>query len=250
MSFSGYGVQFADLEVAKESYFGKLAPMTVTYNSDDEIYTLYNTACVKTLSNDFTKLTFNFSDNNDEKYAYYKINGLAILTTKEKNDIIEVNGNEFKIQDIELDAEKIGRVTIDEKITFSGTEIDFEGVKTNYAHNKPVIYSLDGKEITISDAATLTTGDETKTFNCAAGIYVVNGKTFELDEAGNVSGIETAQSDDVISAENGAEDFSTMNLSTKEWWRSLLINQDDWEKDVRKHYELAAEGVIRASKKR
>ncbi|MBO4779174.1 MAG: hypothetical protein J5497_00905, partial [Selenomonadaceae bacterium] len=32
LSFEGYGAQLADLEVAKESYFGKLAPMTVDYN--------------------------------------------------------------------------------------------------------------------------------------------------------------------------------------------------------------------------
>ncbi len=179
MNFEGYGVQFADLEVAKESYFGKLAPMTVAYNSDDKTYTLYNTACVKTLSNDFTKLTFNFSGNNDEKYAYYKINNLAISTVKKDISGVEVSGNKFKIQGKEIDAEKIGRITLDEQITFSGTEINFDGVKVNYTHNKPVIYSADGKEITLNDAASLTTGDETKTFKCEAGSYTVNGRSFE-----------------------------------------------------------------------
>ena len=43
-------------------------------------------------------------------------------------NVVEANGNKFKIQNKELDAEKIGRVTIDEQITFSGTEIDFDGV--------------------------------------------------------------------------------------------------------------------------
>ena len=52
-------------------------------------------------------------------------------------------------------------------------------MKVNYAHNKPAVYSLDGKEISIGDAATVTTSDETKTFKCEAGTYVVNGKTFE-----------------------------------------------------------------------
>jgi len=179
MSFEGYGVQFADLEVAKESYFGKFAPMTVAYNSADKTYTLYNTACVKTLSNDFTKLTFNFSGNNDEKYAYYKINNLAISTVKKDISGVEVSGNKFKIQGKEIDAENIGRITLDEQITFSGTEINFDGVKVNYTHNKPVIYSLDGKEITLNDAASLTTGDETKTFKCEAGSYTVNGRSFE-----------------------------------------------------------------------
>ena len=33
MTFEGYGVQFADLEIAKESYFGKFAVMTVKIDS-------------------------------------------------------------------------------------------------------------------------------------------------------------------------------------------------------------------------
>ena len=70
-------------------------------------------------------------------------------------------------------------MTLDEQITFSGTEINFDGVKTNYALNKPVIYSLDGETLTIDDAATVTTSDETKTINCAAGSYVINGRSFE-----------------------------------------------------------------------
>ncbi len=187
MTFEGYGVQFVDLEVAKESYFGKLAPMTVNYNSNDETYTIYNGSSVKTLSNDFTKLTFDFKDDaknstsNDEKYSYYKINDVAIALAKtdEKLETIEVYGRTFKVQDKEIYAEKIGRITLDEKITFSGTQIDYDGVKVNYAHNKPVSYSLDGKEITLSDAASITTGDDTKTFKCEAGSYIVNGRTFE-----------------------------------------------------------------------
>ena len=50
MSFEGYGAQFADLEVAKESYFGKLAPTTVNYNSADKSYTIKNSAQVNTLT--------------------------------------------------------------------------------------------------------------------------------------------------------------------------------------------------------
>ena len=186
LSFEGYGAQFADLEVAKESYFGKLAPMTVTCDSNEEIYTLYSTAGVKTLSNDFTKLKFDFktgtedSKSSDEKYAYYKINDVEILTTKDDDtSIIEVNDRTFKVEDKELDAAKIGRITLDDKITFSGTEIKYGGVEVNYSLNKPAVYSLDGEEITISDAATVTTSDESKTFKCAAGSYVINRRTFE-----------------------------------------------------------------------
>lgn len=187
LSFEGYGAQFADLEVAKEGYFGKLAPMTVNYNSAEKLYTIYNTTCVKTLSSDFTKLQFDFADDTkkqsatDEKYAYYKVNDVAIQLAKNDDNVgvLEVKGSTFKVQDKEIDTSKIGRITIDEQLTFSGTEIDFDGVKVNYALNKPVSYSLDGKEITISDAATLTTGDDTKTFKCEAGSYVVNGKSFE-----------------------------------------------------------------------
>ena len=192
LSFTGYGVQLADLEIAKESYFGKLAPMTVTYDSGEEIYTVYNTACVKTLSNDFTKLKFDFktgtedsTSSDDNLYAYYKINGVAILTTKdeESTNFIEVNDCTFKVEDKELDAEKIGRITLDDKITFSGTGIKYDDVETNYALNKPIIYSADGTEITISDAATVTTGEETKTITCAAGSYVINRRTFETTTA-------------------------------------------------------------------
>ena len=187
LSFEGYGAQFADLEIAKESYFGKLAPMKVTYDSREEIYTVYNAACVKTLSNDFTKLKFDFktgtedSTSSDENYAYYKINDVAILTTKDEDDtsVVEVNDRTFKVEDKELDAEKIGRITLDDKITFSGTGIKYDGVETNYTQNKPIIYSEDGNEITINDAATVTTGEETKTFTCAAGSYVINRRSFE-----------------------------------------------------------------------
>ena len=180
LSFEGCGAQFVDLEVAKESYFGKLAPMTIDYDSSEEIYTVYNTASVKTLANDFTKLKFDFSGNDNDKYAYYKINDVEILTTKDDDtSVIEVNDRTFKVEDKELDAEKIGRITLDDKITFSGTEINYDGVEVNYSLNKPVVYSLDGEEITISDAATVTTSDESKTFNCAAGSYVINRKTFE-----------------------------------------------------------------------
>ena len=187
MTFEGYGVQFVDLEVAKEGYFGKLAPMTINYNSNDETYTIYNGSSVKTLSNDFTKLTFDFKDDaknstsNDDKYSYYKINDVAIALAKTDDELetIEVNGSTFKVQDKEIDVENIGRITIDEQITFNGTQIDFDGVKTTYTQNKPVIYSLDGKEITISDAASITTGDEVKTFKCEAGTYTINGRTFE-----------------------------------------------------------------------
>ncbi len=181
MSFNGYGVQFVDLEVAKESYFGKLAPMTVNYNSRDNSYTIQDTACIKTLSTDFTKIKFDFANKGDEKYAYYKVNDVAFLVASEADDInvVETDGTTFNIQDKEINTEKIGRVTLDEQITFSGTEIDFDSVKTTYAHNKSVIYSLDGEEITISDAATVETGDEPKTFKCEAGSYTINGKTFE-----------------------------------------------------------------------
>ena len=187
LSFEGHSVQFADLEIAKESYFGKLSPMKVDYDSGEETYTVYNTACIKTLSSDFTKLTFDFKtgtqDNtsSDEKYAYYKINDVTILTTKdeENTSVVEVNDRTFKVEDKEIDAEKIGRITLDDKITFSGTEIKYDGVETNYAQNKPVIYSLDEGEISISDAATITTGEETKTFNCEAGSYVINRRAFE-----------------------------------------------------------------------
>ena len=183
LSFKGYGVQFVDLEVAKESYFGKLSPMTVAYNSADESYTIQNAAVVKTLSNDFTKLTLDISAAED--YAHFEVNGKEFLVSSvaDNLNVIEANGNTFKIQGKEVDAEKIGRVTIDEQLTFSGTAIDFDGVKTNYALNKPVIYSLDGKEITIDDAATVTTSDETKTYTCAAGSYVINGRSFETTAA-------------------------------------------------------------------
>ena len=179
LTFSGYGVQFVDLEVAKESYFGKLTAMTAAYNSTDKSYTIQNTACVKTLSDDFTKLTFNISA--AENYAYYKVNDVEFLVDSDAENInvIEADGNIFKIQDKEVDAENIGRVTIDEQLTFSGTEIDYDGVIINYAHNKPVIYSADGKEITLSDAATVTLGENTKTFKCEAGSYTVNGRGFE-----------------------------------------------------------------------
>ena len=40
------------------------------------------------------------------------------------------------------------------------------------------------------------------------------GKTFNLDEAGNISGIETAQSDSAVSAANVTEDLATINLLT------------------------------------
>ncbi len=181
MSFSGYGVQFVDLEVAKESYFGKLTAMTAAYNSNDKSYVIQNTASVKTLSADFTKITFDSSISGNDKYAYYKVNDVEFLVASDADNInvIEANGTTFKIQGKELDAEKIGRITLDERISFSSTQIDFDGVKVNYALNKPVIYSLDGEEITISDAATLTTGDETKIFKCEAGSYVVNGRSFE-----------------------------------------------------------------------
>ena len=188
LSIEGYGVQqFADLEIAKKSYFGKLAPMTVTYDSREEIYTVYNTADVKTLSSDFVKVKFDFRDDtkaqtaNDEKYAYYKVNDVAIMLAKDLDnaEVVEVNGRTFKVQGEELDAEKIGRITLDEQLSFSGTVIDYNGVKTTYAQNKPVSYSADGKEITISDAATLTTDDNTKTFKCEAGSYVINGKSFK-----------------------------------------------------------------------
>ncbi|MBR0062052.1 MAG: hypothetical protein IJP68_11300, partial [Selenomonadaceae bacterium] len=36
LSFKGYGVQLVDLEIATESYFGKLAPVTAAYNSADK----------------------------------------------------------------------------------------------------------------------------------------------------------------------------------------------------------------------
>ncbi len=181
LSFEGYGVQFADLEIANESYFGKLAPMTATYNSDDEIYTLQNMACIKTLADDFTKITFDFSVSGNDKYAYYKVNDVEFLVANDENDInvVEVDDTTFKILDKEIDAENIGRITLDEQITFSGTQIDYDGVQVNYTHNKPVSYSLDDEEITISDAASVTTGDETKTFNCEAGSYVINGRSFE-----------------------------------------------------------------------
>ena len=52
LRFTGYGAQFADLEVTKESYFGKLAPMTVAYDSSGESYTVYNMVSVKILAND------------------------------------------------------------------------------------------------------------------------------------------------------------------------------------------------------
>ena len=179
LSFKGYGVQFVNLEVAKESYFGKLMPMTVAYNSADESYTIQNTACVKTLSNGFTKLTLDISAAED--YAHYEVNGKEVLVSSVANNInvIEAKGSAFKIRGKELDAEKIGRITLDEQITFSGTKIDFDGVITNYALNKPVVYSLDGEEITIEDAATLAVGENTKTFKCEAGSYTVNGRTFE-----------------------------------------------------------------------
>ena len=179
LSFKGYGVQFVDLEVAKESYFGKLMPMTVAYNSADDSYTLQNATCVKTLSDDFKKLTFDISAAED--YAYYEVNDKEFLVSSvaDNLNVVETDGSTFKIQGKEIDAEKIGCVTLDEQITFSGTEIDFDGVKVNYALNKPAIYSLDGKEISISDAATVTTSDETKTFTCEAGSYIVNGRSFE-----------------------------------------------------------------------
>ena len=191
LKFEGYGAQFADLEIAKESYFGKLAPMTVTYNSSEELYTVYNTACVKTLSGDFIKLTFDFKEGTEEstatadKYAYYKINDVAISTTKDENDIstIEVNDRTFKVQDIELDVEKIGRITLDDKVTFNGTEIKYDDVEINYAQSKTVSYTLDGKEVTINDAATVTTDEETRTINCEAGSYVINRRSFETTTA-------------------------------------------------------------------
>ena len=43
-SFEGYGAQVVDVELAKNSYFGKLAPMSITYDSSEEVYTVYNTA--------------------------------------------------------------------------------------------------------------------------------------------------------------------------------------------------------------
>ncbi len=179
LSFEGYGAQFVALQVAKENYSGNSAPMSINYNSADNNYTIQNNACVKTLSNDFTKLTFDISAAED--YANYEVNGkeFIISSVADNINVIEASGNTFKIQDKELDAEKIGRITLDEQITFSGTKIDFDGVKINYALNKPAIYSLDGKTISINDAATLTTGDETKTFKCEAGSYIVNGRTFE-----------------------------------------------------------------------
>ena len=179
LSFKGYGVQFVDLEVAKESYFEHLAPMKVEYNTSDKSYVIHNEAVVKTLSNDFTKIKFDISAAED--YAYYEVNDTEFLVSSVADNInvIEADGNKFKIQGKELDAEKIDRVMIDEQITFNGAEIEFDGVKVNYALNKPVSYSLDGKEITIDDAATITTGEETKTFNCEAGSYVVNGRSFE-----------------------------------------------------------------------
>ena len=178
LSFEGYGVQFVDLEVAPESYFSKLAPMTVNYNSSDKSYTLQNSAQVNTLSDDFTKLTLALGD---ATQAGFKVNGKEFLvaSTADSINVVEAKGNTFKIQDKEIDMEKIGRVTIGEQITFSGAAIDFDGVKVNYAQNKPVVYSLDGKTISIDDAATVTTGDETKTITCAAGSYVINGKSFE-----------------------------------------------------------------------
>ena len=179
LSFKGYGVQFVDLEVAKESYFEHLAPMKVEYKTSDKSYVIHNEAVVKTLSNDFTKIKFDISAAED--YAYYEVNDTEFLVSSVADNInvVEADGNKFKIQGKELDAEKIDRVMIDEQLTFSGTEIEFDGVKVNYALNKPVSYSLDGKEITISDAATITTGNETKTFKCEAGSYFINGRSFE-----------------------------------------------------------------------
>ena len=46
-----------------------------------------------------------------------------------------------------------------------------------------MIYSSDGNEITISDSATISTGEDTKNFKCEAGTYVVNEKTFETSAA-------------------------------------------------------------------
>ncbi|MBR0060388.1 MAG: hypothetical protein IJP68_02810, partial [Selenomonadaceae bacterium] len=186
LKFTGYGAQVIDLEVAKENYYGNLAPMVVSYNTAEKNYTLQNTACVKTLAYDPVQLTFDFSDAtknytvNGEKYAYYKVNDKEFLVANDKKNInvISANSNGFKIQSKELDAANISRITIDDALTFKGTEIDFDGVKTTYTQGKPVSYSLDGKEISLSGAATVTTSADSKTYTCAAGTYTVNGKTF------------------------------------------------------------------------
>ena len=129
-------------------------------------------------------------------------------------DVVEVKGRRFKVEDKELDAEKIGRITLDDKITFSGTLIDYDGVKTTYALNNDVIYSADGKEVSIDYAATeiyfdgvkisgnsgeivfdltndkisipsgatlnVTSSDEIK-LNLAVGSYTVNGNEISSD---------------------------------------------------------------------
>ena len=191
LTFTGYGAQVADLEVAKENYYGNLAPMTVAYNTAEKNYALQNTACVKTLSYDPVQLTFDFSDAtknytvNGEKYAYYKVNDKEFLVANDKKNInvIKANSNGFKIQDKDLDAANISRITIDDALTFKGTAIDFDGVKTTYTQGKPVSYSLDGKEISLSGAASVTTSADNKTFTCAAGTYTINGKTFTTTAA-------------------------------------------------------------------
>ena len=184
LNFKGYGVQFIDLEIAKENYFKDLTPLNATYKISDNSYTIQNTACVKTLAHDFTKITLSFRDDafdGDEKYAYYKVNGkeFFVANNEENINVIEAKDSKFKIQGKEIDTEKISRITIDEQISFTGTEIDFDDVKVNYAQGKTVSYSLDGKEVTIDAAATVTTKGDTKTFNCAAGSYVINGRSFE-----------------------------------------------------------------------
>ncbi|MBO4780010.1 MAG: hypothetical protein J5497_05175, partial [Selenomonadaceae bacterium] len=179
LSFEGYGVQFVDLEVSKEGYFDQRTPMIVEYKLSDKSYTIHNMAVIKTLASDFAKLTFDISAAED--YAHYEVNGkeFVVASVADNINVVEANGDKFKIQGKEVDAAKIGRITIDERLTFSGTEIDYDGVKVNYALNKPVSYSLDGKEISISDAATVTTSDDVKTFTCEAGSYVINGRNFE-----------------------------------------------------------------------
>ena len=187
LGFKGYGVQFVDLEIAKESYFGKVTPMVVTYKISDKSYEIQNTACVKTLAHDFTKITLSFQDDtrnvsrNNEKYAYYKVNGKEFLAANDADNInvIEAKDSKFKIQGKEVETENITRITIDEQISFTGTEIDFDDVKVNYAQGNTVSYTLDGKEVTINKAATVITKGDTKTFKCAAGSYLVNGRNFE-----------------------------------------------------------------------
>ena len=80
-----------DLEIAKENYFKDLTPVNATYKISDNSYTIQNTACVKTLAHDFTKITLSFRGDafdGDEKYAYYKVNGKEFFVA---NDGISID---------------------------------------------------------------------------------------------------------------------------------------------------------------